>query len=150
MQKRQNFLIYTFTRPDVNTNEKEDEYEEISNVTDIAELQASAQEVEFYLKNLDVTKTCGPDGIPARILKECSLSVAPSLYKFLNLSLRVCRLPIEWKSANITPVHKKGLKEPAEYYRPVSLIPIIAKVCTQKTLRRRHCLYFLQPTRIPT
>ena len=79
MQKRHNFLIYTFTRPDVNTNEKEDEYEEIPNVTDIAELQASVQEVEFYLRNLDVTKTCGPDGIPARIFKECSLSVAPSL-----------------------------------------------------------------------
>ena len=38
-------------------NEKEDE--ETPNVTDIAELQVSVQEVEFYLRNLDVIKACG-------------------------------------------------------------------------------------------
>jgi hypothetical protein len=106
----------------------EDEYEDITNVTNIGKLQVSVQEDEFYLRNLDATKTCGPDGIPARILKECSCSIAPSLCELFNLSLRVGRLPVEWKAANLTPVHKKGLKEPAENYRPISLLPIIAKV----------------------
>jgi hypothetical protein len=37
-------------------------------------------------------------------------------------------MPLEWKSANITPLHKKQLKEPAENYRPISLLPIVSKV----------------------
>jgi hypothetical protein len=103
-----------FTKPSSEINGDEDEYEDITNVTNIGELQGSVQEVEFYLRNLDATKTCGPDGIPARILKECSCTIAPSLCELFNLSLRVVRLPVEWKAANLTPVHKKGLKEQAE------------------------------------
>ena len=117
-----------FTKPSCEINGDENKYEDITNVTNIGELQVSVQEVEFYHRNLDATKTCGPDGIPARILKECSCSIAPSLCELFNLSLRVGRLPVEWKAANLTPVHKKGLKEPAENYRPISLLPIIAKV----------------------
>ena len=32
----------------------------------------SANEVANYLMDLDITKACGPDGIPARLLKECA------------------------------------------------------------------------------
>ena len=44
-------------------------------------------------------------------------------------------IPSEWKSANITPVPKKGGNEPAENYRPISLLPILGKV-----LERCVCL----------
>jgi hypothetical protein len=122
------YFTSVFLKPSSEINGDEDEYEDITNVTNIGELQVSVQEVEFYVRNLDATKTCGPNGIPARILKECSCSIATSLCELFNLSLRVGRLPVEWKAANLTPVHKKGLKEPAENYRPISLLPIIAKV----------------------
>ena len=39
-----------------------------------------------------MTKACCPDGIEARILKECSLSIEPSLCELFR-SLRVNRLP---------------------------------------------------------
>jgi hypothetical protein len=45
-----------------------------------------------------------------------------------NHSLRIGRFPAEWKNADITPVHKKDNKEPAENYRPISLLPIVSKV----------------------
>ena len=80
------------------------------------------------------------EGKPARILKECSLSVAPSSCELFNLSLRVGRLPIEWRSANITPIHKKGLKEPAENYLPISLLPIIAEVLERFVSKRLHAI----------
>ena len=52
-------------------------------------------------------------------LRVCSL---------FNHSLKTGTLPSEWKSANVTPVHKKNKKEPASNYRPISLLPIISKV----------------------
>ena len=37
-------------------------------------------------------------------------------------------MPLEWKSAHITPLHEKLLKEQAENYHPVSPLPIVSKV----------------------
>jgi hypothetical protein len=45
-----------------------------------------------------------------------------------NQSLNIGRIPSEWKSANVTPIHKKDLRELAENYRPISLLPILGKV----------------------
>ncbi len=48
-----------------------------------SELQVSVQEVEYYLRNLDVTKASGPDGIPARLLKECSCTMHQIFVSYL-------------------------------------------------------------------
>jgi hypothetical protein len=104
----------------------------------LGELTVDVAEVENYLRSLDITKASGPDKIPARLLKECDRYIAPSLCELFNVSLRVGRLPVEWKSANVTPVHKKHLKEPAENYRPISLFPIIAKLLERCVCRRLY------------
>ena len=104
----------------------------------LGKITIDVAEVENYLRNLDITKACGPDKIPARLLKECGQHIAPSICELFNVSLRVGRLPVEWKSANVTPVHKKHLKEPAENYRPISLLPIIAKLLERCVCRRLY------------
>ena len=81
-----------------------------------------------HLSELDTTKACGPDKIPARLLKECSEQIAPSLCSLFNHSLSIGQIPREWKSADVTPIHKKDSKEDAKNYRPVSLLPIVSKV----------------------
>ena len=81
-----------------------------------------------FLHDLDTSKVCGPDGIPPYLLQKCALEIAPSICELFNRSLRTGNLASEWKSANVTPVHKKDLKEPAEHYRPISLLPIVGKV----------------------
>jgi hypothetical protein len=83
------------------------------------ELQVTVDElVDAYLNTLDTTKACGPDGISARLLKECSFQIAPSLCELFNYSLRIGRLPSEWKAVDITTTHKKESREHAENYRP--------------------------------
>ena len=47
-----------------------------------------------------------------------------SLYQLLCSS----KLPSEWKSVGIAPIYQKGSKEPAEHYRPISLLPVVSKV----------------------
>ena len=100
-------------------------------------------EVKLHLRNFDPTKFCSPDGIPACILKECSSTIAPSLCELFNASLRLGRLPAEWKAANVTPVLKKGQKEPAENYRSISSLPITAKVLEHFVCKQ---LYDIQTT----
>ena len=75
------------TKPSADGNGSENENVEIMNAMNISELQISVQEVEIYLRNLDATKACGPDGIPARLLKEYSRSIVPSLCELFNVSL---------------------------------------------------------------
>jgi hypothetical protein len=86
------------------------------------------EEVSNCLSSLDTSKATGPDGIPARLLKECGKEIAPSLCALFNHSLRAGRFPAEWENSDVTPVHKKYLKERAENYRPISLLPIVSKV----------------------
>jgi hypothetical protein len=101
----------------------------------LSEITLDVEEVVNSLLNLNVSKASDPDGIPARLLKECSHQIAPSLCTLYNHSLRSGHIPSEWKSADVTPVHKKNSKEPAANYRPISLLPIISK-----TLER--CIYW--------
>ncbi len=94
----------------------------------LREITFSEEEVFNRLRNLDISKSNGPDGIPARLLKECCQEIAPSLCTLFNLSLQTGRIPSEWKSADVTPVHKKNSKKPAENYRPILLLPIVSEV----------------------
>ena len=101
----------------------------------LSDITLDVEDVINSLTNLDVSKAGGPDGIPARLLKECSHQIASSLCSLFNDSLRSGHIPSEWKSADVTPVHKKNSKNEAANYRPISLLPIISK-----TLER--CIYW--------
>ena len=106
------------------------EYITSSSITDmeISQIEVTVDEVMERLSELDTTKACGPDKIPARLLKEYSEQIAPSLYCLFNHSLSIGQIPREWKSADVTPIHKKDSKEDAKNYRPISLLPIVSKV----------------------
>ena len=53
---------------------------------EISQIELSVEEVRNYLNGLDTSKACGPDGIPARLLKQCSEQIAPSLCAIFNNS----------------------------------------------------------------
>ena len=36
--------------------------------------------------------------------------------------------PTVWKSPNVTPVHKKDSKQVINNYKPISLLPLFAKI----------------------
>ena len=45
-----------------------------------------------------------------------------------NLSIQSCKIPTEWKLANIVPVPKAKVFNEASNYRPISLLSVVSKV----------------------
>ena len=66
------------------------------------------KEVAKLLDGLNVHKASGPDGLNARVLKECSNEISPILALIYNESLAWGDVPDEWRQANVSPVYKKG------------------------------------------
>ena len=99
-----------------------------SNVPDISNIIITTEGVFKLLSNLQTHKAPGPDGVTARVLKNCSHSIAPVLQKLFQKSISTGSLPLDWRYANITPIYKKNDKSEPSNYRPVSLTSIICKL----------------------
>lgn len=79
-------------------------------VMEFSQIEVSLEEVRDYLNGLDTSKAYGPNGITARLLKQCSEQIAPSICVIFNNPLSSGRIPREWKSAVITSIRKKESK----------------------------------------
>ena len=99
-----------------------------SNGFSITNIRTTPEEIEKRLKSLDPNKAQGPDNIPPRVLKELSQEISTPLSTIFNKSLESGKLPDDWKTAIVTAIHKKGSKNEAGNYRPVSLTCILCKV----------------------
>ena len=66
--------------------------------------------------------------IPARILKDLAEELAPFLTEIFQRSLADGEVPMEWRSANMTAIFKKGDRFRASNYRPVSLTSLLVYV----------------------
>ena len=88
----------------------------------------SLKEVELKLMNNNLKKATGPDDLPNWILGDLSCIIAPPICAIFNQSIRECKLPIEWKKANVTPIPKvhppRSIQSDA---RPISLTPTVSK-----------------------
>ena len=94
----------------------------------IPTIQIDTLGVTSLLSNLDPHKAPGPDGIPPRLLKETSSSIAPVLTLIYKASLNQGKLPSDWKRAFVVPIFKKGSRTDPSNYRPVSLTCICCKL----------------------
>ena len=45
-----------------------------------------------------------------------------------NQSISTGIVPTEWKLARVTPIFKKGARQDVNNYRPISIIPAVAKI----------------------
>ena len=52
----------------------------------------------------------------------------PHLLNVVNSSITSGQLPPEWKIATVIPIHKAGDREDPNTYRPVSILPSVAKL----------------------
>ncbi len=59
------------------------------------------------LDKLNANKTPGPDGIASCVLKDAKEQIFKPLSIIFNKSLICGKVPLDWNSANITPIQKK-------------------------------------------
>ena len=70
----------------------------------------------------------GPDGIRPAFLQQTKEEIAGPLRMIFEKSLEERRIPEDWRTANITPIYKKGKKTEAGNYRPVALTSVCCKL----------------------
>ena len=84
---------------------------------------------------------CGPDGLPSVLYNKLSKSHPLSL--IFESFISIGKVPDEWRSAIVTPVHKGGLVSIISNCRPISPICIASKIIKRVVVNLltylRHC-----------
>ena len=101
---------------------------EKTKVPSMEKIKVTENGVQKLMSNLNDNKATGADGVPSKILKLCSSELAPVFTLLFQASLEQGKVPDDWKTANIVPIHKKGSKFNPENYRPISLTSITCKL----------------------
>ena len=89
------------------------------------------EQVQKKLRSLRIDKAAGADDMTPRILAELADVISFPITCIMNDSIISGVVPDEWKSANVTPIHKSGSKGRVENYRPISLTSQICKLQNQ-------------------
>ena len=100
----------------------------------------NVQEVVNLVKGINGGKATGLDNISCKLLKIAADVVAPSLTCIFNQSLLTGIYPSDWKLAKVTPIFKNGSKTDLNNYRPISVIPAVAKIF-EKIIYDQLCNY---------
>lgn len=86
----------------------------------LSNINVSIEQVWEQLCRLKPTKSCGPDDIHPRVLREVKEGVVLPLCLIFQKSLSTGTLPTSWKEANVTALYKKGDRCVPNNYHPVS------------------------------
>ena len=90
-------------------------------------IKFSTRNARKALLQLNTSKSSGPDGIPAIVLKSCTPELAPVHNKPFQLYYNLGIFPSSWKLAHISPITKKGDKSDPSNYRPIVITTLISK-----------------------
>lgn len=90
--------------------------------------EVSVNCVERKLRDLNINKSIGCDGIPAKLVRLAHGPLSIPLTHLINKSIRNCVFPDDMKDAEISPVFKVNDSMAKENYRPLSVLVILSKV----------------------
>ena len=84
--------------------------------------------IKKVIRNLDSSKTSGPDYIPAVFLKNYEPELSYTLAKLFNMCLKEACFPDCWKVSSVPVFKNAGDRSAAKNYCPVSLLSVVSKV----------------------
>ena len=88
----------------------------------------SEQNIEDAIGKSKTTKSFGHDNIPSNFLKLALPLILGSLAHLFNIAIETSTFPDSWKVARVTPLSKEGEKCERSNYRPISVLPAIARL----------------------
>lgn len=108
----------------------------ITNNNSIFLFPTDANEMVKIIKSLNCTQSVGYDDIRTDIVKKCNKYICSPLSHIVNLSFEKGEFPEKLKFSIIKPLHKKDDPSDMNNYRPITLIPILAKIFEKAMLCR--------------
>ena len=84
---------------------------------------------------------CGADGLCVRFVKLCMSSLSHVITHIVNTSLLSNHVPRSWKMTLVHPVQKSSKSTDTGNYRPISILPTIAKI-TERVVYEQLFYYF--------
>ena len=106
----------------VNTLSRESCYTNV-NISKITE-----KDVIFASKELNNSNATGNDNLPTFVVQDCIHVWAKPLSILYNKSLNQNIFPDMWKQSRVVPILKNGSPNCIENYRPITIIPVFAKI----------------------
>lgn len=96
----------------------------------------TATEVYNIIYTLKDTSTQGADGLSTRLIKHCADTLCIPLSFIINECFENCSFPDYLKTALIKPIFKQGDQNDIQNYRPIAIIPVLAKIVEKAILSR--------------
>ena len=85
------------------------------------------EDVQNKLNHLNVCKSTGPDLLHPRVLRTLEHMLGGRQNHIINKSAKTRIISADWKSDNVTAIHKKGNRQEPGNYRPISLASVVFK-----------------------
>ena len=111
----------------------------------------TVQDTMEMIDSLSSRKATGSDGISVKVLKLIAPVLCQPLTRVFNLSLEKGCFPRKWKIARVTPLHKDGVRDIKDNYRPISVLSVLSKLIEKHAARslmsylvQNRLLYHLQ------
>ena len=103
---------------------------------------ATLPELSHAVRHMSASRACGDDGITIAMIRMTFPVIGPHLLHIVNESIVSGTLPDEWKVAKVLPLHKASSLVDPNNYRPISIIPTVAKV-TERVICNQLMSYLL-------
>ena len=120
-----NFFSSVFTQEDA-TNIPQ--ARRLDHDTSLVDITITEEIVMTKLQNLKVTSSPGPDGLSPRLFEKFRIHLCAPLTKIYQASMQSGEVPEDWRTANVTPIFKKGAKSKPDNYRQISQSSIPGKI----------------------
>jgi len=98
-------------------------------------IQFKTDEIVQIVRGFKNSGSSGPDGISINYVKDAIEELAPMLGFIFDKAALLAKIPVQWKTAKIIPLYKKGKKDNPENYRPISLLCSIGKIFEKCVLK---------------
>ena len=112
----------------------------------IRDIEISRVTIQKILEKFNVNKSCGPDKLHPHLLQKTARTISVPLKIIFEKSLNDGECPDDWRTANVTPIHKKGDRTDPSNYRPVSLTSQVCKVL--ETVVRERIVRHMRENRL--
>ncbi|CAB4041599.1 Hypothetical predicted protein, partial [Paramuricea clavata] len=98
----------------------------------------TSEEIRQIVNHFSPNKAPGWDKITVNLIKDSLIFILPIITDLVNSSLLTSVFPTAWKRSEVTPVLKEGDYQVADNNRPISLLPVLSKVCERVALKQMN------------